>query len=44
LGQTDSDATGAWLTKPDSPAQAFPGEFKANRRKMLLETDFLVAL
>jgi hypothetical protein len=40
LGQTDSDATSAWLTKPDSFAQAFSGENKPNRRKMLQESGF----
>jgi hypothetical protein len=42
LGQTDSDATRAWLTNHDSFAQPFTGEGNTNRRKMLLERAFLI--
>jgi hypothetical protein len=35
-GTNRFDTMRTWLTKPDSSVQAFAGESKPNRRKMLL--------
>jgi hypothetical protein len=40
-GTNRFDTIRTWLTKPDSPVQAFAGESKPNRHKMLQESDFL---
>ena len=40
-GTNRFDTMTTWLTKPDSPMQAFAGESKPNRRKMLPESGFL---
>ena len=40
-GTNRFDTMRTWLTKPDSRVQAFAGESKPNRRKMLLESGFL---
>ena len=40
-GTNRFDTIGIWLTKPDSRAQAFPGETQSNRRKILRESGFL---
>jgi hypothetical protein len=40
-GTNRFDTIPTWLTKPDSSVQAFAGEGKPNRRKMLPESGFL---
>jgi hypothetical protein len=40
-GTNRFDTIRTWLTKHDSPMQAFAGESKPNRRKMLPESGFL---
>jgi len=40
-GTNRFDTMTTWLTKPDSPTQAFPGVAKPNRRKILLLSGFL---
>ncbi len=43
-GTNRFDTMPTWLTKPDSPAQAFPGVAKPNRRKMLQMRGFLATI
>jgi hypothetical protein len=40
-GTNRFDTIRTWLTKPDSPMQAFAGDCKTNRPKMLLWSGFL---
>jgi hypothetical protein len=40
-GTNRFDTIRTWLTKPDSPMQAFAGDVKPNRHKMLRESGFL---
>jgi hypothetical protein len=39
-GTNRFDTMTVWLTKPDSPMQAFAGDCKPNRRKMLPVSGF----
>jgi hypothetical protein len=43
-GTNRFDTIRTWLTKPDSPMQAFAGECKPNRRKILRESGFLATI